>query len=56
MFKELIDKGLVSFYDGFDDWRDSITASCQPMLEKGIIDQGYIDSIFACIANMDLIL
>ena len=51
MFKELIDKGLVSFYDGFDDWRDSITASCQPMLEKGIIDQGYIDSIYACIAK-----
>lgn len=51
MFKELIEKDLYCFHEGFDDWRDSVVASCKPLLDKGVIEQSYIDSIFECIAK-----
>lgn len=45
MFKELIQKGRISFHKGFDNWEDAITAACQPLITDGAITGDYIDAI-----------
>jgi PTS system ascorbate-specific IIA component len=45
MLKELIDKGRISFHDGFDNWEDAIKASCKPLINDGAIEEAYADAI-----------
>jgi PTS system ascorbate-specific IIA component len=45
MLKELIDKGRISFHDGFDNWEDAIKASCKPLINDGAIEEVYADAI-----------
>lgn len=45
MFPQLIEKGRCIFHDRFDTWEDAVTASCQPLLKDGTIEQSYIDLI-----------
>lgn len=41
MLKQIIDRELFSFQTKFDSWEDAIRAACQPLLDKGIIEQEY---------------
>ncbi|AGF58105.1 PTS system ascorbate-specific IIA component [Clostridium saccharoperbutylacetonicum] len=45
MLKELIEKGRISFHDGFDNWEDAIKASCKPLINDGAIEEAYADAI-----------
>lgn len=45
MLKELIDKGRISFHEGFDNWEDAIKASCKPLIDDGAIEDSYVDAI-----------
>lgn len=45
MLKELIDKGRISFHDGFDNWEDAIKASCKPLINDRAIEEAYADAI-----------
>lgn len=47
MIKELIAQKYYSLHEGFDDWRDAIRASCQPLLEAGIVKSEYSEEIIA---------
>lgn len=47
MLKELIDKGRISFHDGFDNWEDAIKASCKPLIDDGAIEEAYADAIIS---------
>lgn len=41
MLKNIVEKGLYSFHNQFDNWEDAIKASCHPLVEKGIISPEY---------------
>lgn len=45
MLKELIDKKRYSFHEGFDNWEEAIEAACEPLIEEGIIENSYVESI-----------
>lgn len=45
MFQQLIEKGRCIFHDRFETWEEAVTAACQPLLNDGTIEQGYIDLI-----------
>ena len=32
MLKELVEKGRISFHEGFDRWQDAIAAACELLL------------------------
>lgn len=49
MFKEILKNNRYSFCNKFDTWEEAITASCQPILNEGIIKEEYIQSIISCI-------
>lgn len=49
MFKELVEKKCFCFHDSFTDWETSIHASCQPLLDIGVIEECYVDAIISCI-------
>ena len=49
MFKEIVEKELYCFHEGFDKWEDSILACTKPLIEKKVIDQRYVDKIFESI-------
>lgn len=47
MLKELIDKGRISFHEGFENWEDAIYASCKPLIDDGAIEESYVDAIIS---------
>ncbi len=47
--KKLYQQGLFDVFEGFDDWKDAIRAATSPLVKKGIVEEGYADSIFATI-------
>lgn len=51
MIEKIVKAGLTSYYDGFADWKDAIRASFSKMLEKGIIEEGYVDEVLNSIVE-----
>lgn len=49
MLKEIVENGYYSFADEFDNWRDAIRKSYQPLLEENIVEPIYIDSVIQCV-------
>ena len=49
MLKDIIEKGRYSFHKGFDNWEDAVKASCKPLLNEGVIEVEYTDSIIESI-------
>lgn len=49
MLKELVKKGRVTFYKGFQTWEGAIAAACQPLIADGAITLEYVDSVIKCI-------
>jgi len=49
LFKELVEKNRVSFYEKFESWEDAVTASCKTLLDDGTIEQSYVDAVINCI-------
>ena len=46
LLKELYEKGLYVFVDTFSDWKEAVACACQPLIQKGYIDSGYVDGIY----------
>jgi len=49
LLKEIVDKKLCRFAKGADSWEDAIRLSCKPLLEAGIVGEGYAEEIIACV-------
>lgn len=49
MLKEIIKKKRYSFYKGFGKWEDAVEASCKPLIEQGVIEEEYVNSIISSI-------
>ena len=49
MLKEIIEKGHYSFNSGYDSWQDAITASYQPLLKDGTVNDEYVKQVIACV-------
>ncbi|WP_315078267.1 PTS sugar transporter subunit IIA [uncultured Clostridium sp.] len=47
MLKGLIEKKRYSFHKEFTKWEDAVKASCKPLIEEGVIEPSYVDSIIA---------
>jgi mannitol/fructose-specific phosphotransferase system IIA component (Ntr-type) len=45
MLQDILTLDSVRFAERFDDWRLAVRAACEPLLERGAIDAGYIDAI-----------
>ena len=45
MFKTFVDKKRFSFHEGFDDWRDAVTAAVQPLVDEGVAEPIYAKEI-----------
>ena len=45
LLQKIIDKQLYVFADEFNDWKDAITCAAGPLLEKKMIERGYIDDL-----------
>ncbi|MCI7477172.1 MAG: PTS sugar transporter subunit IIA [Selenomonadales bacterium] len=52
MLKELVEKGRISFHEGFDRWQDAIAAACEPLLKDGTIEQIYVDEIIKKVTEL----
>lgn len=35
LLRELVEKGRVSFQDGFNTWEEAVQASCELLLKQG---------------------
>ncbi len=44
--KGLYEKGYFSVHEKFDDWHDAIRASIKPLVDDGVVENSYADSIF----------
>lgn len=49
MIGELIEKNRVIYQDGFADWQEAVKVACQPLIDDGSINPGYVDAIIACV-------
>lgn len=49
MLKKIISRGLTSYHEGFSDWKEAVRVSYQKMLEKGIVNEAYIDEVISSI-------
>lgn len=45
MLSEFIEKGLVKFEDGYDNWEEAVRGGCEKLVEKNIIEPIFVDSI-----------
>ena len=45
MLNEIIEKGRYSFHKGFKKWEDAVEASCKPLIDEGVIEKQYVNSI-----------
>ena len=50
--RELVEKGRISFHEGFDRWQDAIAAACEPLLKDGTIEQIYVDEIIKKVTEL----
>lgn len=46
LIKELYDKGLCTFAESFNDWKEAVSFACKPLIEKGYIESGYVEGIY----------
>lgn len=51
MLKEIIEKKRYSFHKGFEKWEDAVEAACKPLIEEGVIEEEYVNSIVSSIKN-----
>lgn len=49
LLKTFVESKLTCYENKFDNWKDAVQASCNPMIEQGVIDQRYVEAIFACV-------
>ena len=49
LLKELVEKKLTCYEEGFDDWKDAVKANGVPLKKEGYIDDAYLDAVIACI-------
>ena len=49
LLRELVEKGRVSFQDGFNTWEEAVQAPCELLLKQGVIEQSYVESIIECV-------
>ena len=49
--KELYRNGLFEVYDGFDTWQDAVSAACTPLIQQGLVEPAYADSIVENVAE-----
>lgn len=47
MLKDIVEKGVYSFHEKFDNWEDAIRAACKPLEEKGFISTDYAGYIIS---------
>ena len=49
MLKEFVEKGRFCFHGSFDNWEDSIRASCKPLIDEGVCESIYAETIIDCV-------
>jgi len=49
LLKELVEKKLTCYEEGFDDWKDAVKANGVPLKNEGYIDDSYLDAVIACV-------
>ena len=49
LIKDIYEKGNYSFQNHFDSWQDAIRASYEPLLQKGIVEECYINNVIECV-------
>ena len=43
--KDLYEKDLFLICEGFDDWKEAVKTSVTPMINKGMVEEGYAEGI-----------
>lgn len=46
LLQELYDEGLCTFAESFSDWKQAIACAAKPLIEKGYIDEGYVEGTY----------
>ena len=49
LLKELVEKKLTCYEEGFEDWKDAVKANGVPLKREGYIDDSYLDAVIACV-------
>ena len=49
LLKELVEKKLTCYEEGFEDWKDAVRANGVPLKREGYIDDAYLDAVIACV-------
>ena len=49
ILKDLVDKKLTIYEEGFDDWKEAIRANAIPLKKEGYIEDEYVDAVIACV-------
>ena len=49
LLKELVEKKLTSYQEGFDNWKDAVVANGEVLKSQGYIEDEYVDAVIACI-------
>ena len=49
LLKELVEKKLTSYQEGFDNWKDAVVANGEVLKAQGYIEDEYVDAVIACI-------
>lgn len=49
MLKELVESKRTCYHQSFSNWKDAVIASCQPILQQGVIDERYVKAIIDCV-------
>lgn len=51
MLREFVNNQHTVFAKSFDSWESVITATCQPLINEGSIDERYIESVIQCVKD-----
>lgn len=46
MLKQLLAADMIQIIEYCHDWREAVSLSCQPLLDKGIVEKRYVDAIY----------
>lgn len=49
LLKELVEKKLTSYQEGFDSWEDAIRANGEVLKKEGYIDDQYVQAVIDCV-------
>ena len=49
LLKELVEKKLTSYQEGFENWKDAVKANGEVLKKEGYIEDEYVDAVIACI-------